>query len=171
MKIGIFYGSSTGNTQYAAEKLKDMLSQRVSEDIDLFDIAEVDVKSLSQYDFLILGCSTWSDGMLQDDWDMVFEDLDGLDFTGKKVAVFGLGDQFGFPDNFCNAIGILANKAIELGAELVGRTELDNSYEFDASQGVEDGEWMGLALDEDGQSEMTEERISGWVDQIAPQMA
>jgi flavodoxin I len=48
---------------------------------------------------------------------------------------------------------------------------LDNSYEFDASQGVEDGEWMGLALDEDGQSEMTEERISGWVDQIAPQMA
>jgi flavodoxin I len=171
MKIGIFYGSSTGNTQYAAGKLEEMLSQQVSEDIDMFDIAEVDIDRLSQYDFLILGSSTWSDGMLQDDWDMVYSDLDELDLSGKKVAIFGLGDQFGFPDEFCSAIGILANKVIELGAELVGRTDLDDSYEFDSSQGVEDGQWMGLALDEDGQSEMTEERISGWVDQITSQMS
>lgn len=170
MKIGIFYGSSTGNTEYAAKKIKEILIKKVSEDIDIFDIAQVEVNSLVQYDFLILGCSTWSDGMLQDDWDMAYEKLDGIDFSGKKVTVFGLGDQFGFSDNFCNAIGILAKKFNELGAELVGRTELDNSYEFDFSQGVEEGQWMGLALDEDNQSEMSEERISGWVDQLTSQM-
>lgn len=170
MKIGIFYGSSTGNTEYAAQKIKEMLSQQISENVDLFDIAEVKVSSLSQYDFLILGSSTWSDGMLQDDWDAAYANLDGMDFTGKTVAIFGLGDQFGFPDNFCNAIGILAKKFVELGAELVGFDYLDDSYEFNASQGVEDGQWMGLALDEDNQSEMTEERIFGWVGHIASQM-
>ena len=108
--------------------------------------------------------------MLQDDWDAAYEDLDGLDFSGKKVAVFGLGDQFGFGDNYCNAIGILAKKFVELGAELVGRTKNNDSYDFEYSQGIEDGGWMGLALDEDNQSEMSEARISVWVDQLTTQI-
>jgi flavodoxin I len=170
MKIGIFYGSSTGNTEFAANKIKEKLAQKVSVDVEIADIAQVEVGSLVQYDFLILGSSTWSDGMLQDDWDAAYEDLDGLDFSGKKVAVFGLGDQFGFGDNYCNAIGILAKKFVELGAELVGRTENNDSYDFEYSQGIEDGGWMGLALDEDNQSEMSEERISVWVDQLTTQI-
>lgn len=171
MKIGIFYGSSTGNTESIAEQIKTALSQRISTDVDLFDIAQVEAGSLAAYDFLIVGSSTWYDGMLQDDWEEAYASLDGMDFSGKKVAVFSLGDQFGFPDNFCDAMGILAQKFRELGAEIVGHTALDDSYDFDASKGVEANRWVGLALDEDGQSELTEARISGWVDQLAPLMA
>jgi flavodoxin len=74
------------------------------------------------YDTLIIGCPTWNIGQLQEDWDVVYEQMDNLDFSGKKVAIFGLGDQYDYPDNFCDAIGILGQKFIERGAELVGYT-------------------------------------------------
>ena len=36
--------------------------------------------------------------------------MDDLDLSGKKVAVFGLGDQEAYPDTFVDGLGILANK-------------------------------------------------------------
>ena len=90
---------------------------------------------------------------------------DALDLTGKEIAIFGLGDQYGYPENYCDAIGILGRKFAAQGAELVGFTP-DDGYEFSYSQGVEDGMFLGLALDEENETERTLERIAGWIWQL-----
>lgn len=162
-KIGLFYGSSTGNTEVVAEMIKDAFDKIAPDLVDVFDIGLVEVNRLLEYDRLIIGCPTWNIGQLQDDWDIAYTRLEEMDFSGKKVAVFGVGDQFGYSDNFCDAIGILGQKFEERGAELVGFTAAVD-YEFSYSLGVEDGVFLGLALDEDNQHTLTPERVAQWVD-------
>src|SRR5690606_12314368 len=92
--------------------------------------------------------------------------LDELDMSGKMVALFAPGDQFGYPDNYCDAIGIIGKKLEERGAELAGFTDASD-YEFDNSLAVEDGVFLGLALDDDHEAHLTEGRIRDWVAQLA----
>lgn len=133
--------------------------------VTVHNIADVPVTKMLDYDYLIVGCPTWNIGQLQDDWDDVFVELDDLDLTGKKIAILGLGDQFGYPESYCDAIGILGRKFITQGAQLVGFTSTEG-YEFSYSQGLEDGMFMGLALDEDNESELTPARVTDWVWQL-----
>lgn len=165
MKIGLFYGSNTGNTELDARLIARALEGHVPGIVDVFDIADVDVGSIQTYDHLIIGCPTWNVGQLQDDWDARFDQLDTLDLRGKQVAMFGVGDQYGYPDNYCDAIGIIGKRLEERGAELVGFTDASD-YQFSHSLGVEDGVFLGLALDDDNESELTEERITGWAAQL-----
>jgi len=165
-EIGLFYGSSSGCTETAAELIKDFFENLQSQHtIRLFNIAECDIGLMQNYPKLILGVSTWHIGELQPDWDDNFEALDTLDFTGKTVALFGLGDQFGYADTFQDGIGILGRKVRDQGARLVGYWPVDG-YDFEDSVGVEDGQFMGLSLDEDNESELTEERVHTWVKQL-----
>ncbi|MEM7336229.1 MAG: flavodoxin [Chloroflexota bacterium] len=165
MKIGLFYGSNTGNTELDAELIKKMFEQEIPDSVDIFNIGLIEVSKMQEYQLLIVGSPTWNIGELQDDWALKFDELDGLNMEGKMVAMFGVGDQFGYPDNYVDAIGIIGKKLEERGAELVGYTDASD-YEFDNSLGVVDGVFMGLALDDDNQSEMTEERVTMWVDQL-----
>ena len=41
-------------------------------------------------------------------------------------------------------------------------------YEFNESKALKDGKFVGLAIDEDNQSELTDSRIESWVAQIKP---
>ncbi len=165
MKIGLFYGSNTGNTELDAELVKNAFDQYAPDAVELFNIGQVDLQTMQAYDRLIIGCPTWNIGQLQDDWDLKFDELDRLDLGGKMVALFAPGDQFGYPENYCDAIGILGRKLEERGAELVGFTDASD-YQFDHSLAVEDGVFLGLALDDDNEPEMTEERIRDWVAQL-----
>lgn len=165
-KIGLFYGSSTDNTASVADFIKEKFDEKVTDVVESFDIGDSEVADLLNYDRLIVGCPTWNIGELQDDWDIAFGQLDDLDFSGIKIAIFGVGDQYGYPDNFCDAIGILAEKFRELGAELIGFTDVDESFEFDESKGVENGRFMGLAVDEDNQDDLTDERVANWIEQL-----
>ena len=113
------------------------------------------------YDHPIIGCPTWNVGKLQEDWDVVYDQLNDLDLSGKKIAIFGLGISM-TTRQLCDAIGILGRKFREQGAELVGFTSTDG-YEFSYSLGVEDGRFMGLALDEMNESERTPERVIDWI--------
>ena len=97
MKIGIFYGSSTGNTETAAELISENFSEH---DCSVQDVSSIEPDDLLGYDFLILGISTWYVGEAQDDWIDLLEDMDGMDFNGVKFAIFGQGDQLGYPDTF-----------------------------------------------------------------------
>ena len=115
---------------------------------------------------LSIACPTWNVGELQSDWESFYDDqLDNIDFSGKKVAYFGEGDQIGYPDTFQDAMGILEEKISELGGETVGYWSTEG-YEFSDSKALRDGKFVGLALDEDNQSELTEERIKAWVAQL-----
>lgn len=164
--IGLFYGSTTDNTAVVAEEIRKQFNALVPGAIELFDIGLVEIFDLLKYDNLIVGCPTWNIGELQDDWDIAYEELVNMDFTGIKVAVFGVGDQYGYPDNFCDAIGILGLKMREQGAELIGLTDMNDSYDFYESVGVENGRWLGLAIDEDNQRELTAGRVTDWVRQL-----
>ena len=52
---GIFYGSSSGNTQSAAEAIAKGLA---IDKADMFDVAKATQELLQSYDMLILGSST-----------------------------------------------------------------------------------------------------------------
>ncbi len=162
-KIGLFYGTQTGNTQSAAEEIQKAFGG--SSMIELHDMADADLDELAEYDCLIIGCPTWNVGELQADWDGLYEDLESVDFSGKKVAYFGAGDQIGYADNFQDAMGILEEKISELGGITVGFWPVDG-YDFSESKAVKDGKFVGLALDEDNQSELSSSRIRQWVTQL-----
>lgn len=163
--IGLFYGSDTGFTEIIVELLKEEFSLVAPNLLSVNNIADVPVTALLAYNRLIIGCPTWDIGELQSDWDKAYSELDELDLIGKQIAIFGLGDQYGYPDSYCDAIGILAEKFSSQGAELVGFTSAAG-YEFTHSKGVKDGQFLGLALDEENESDKSRPRIVDWVWQL-----
>jgi flavodoxin I len=165
MTIGLFYGSSNGNTEGAANLIKEAFDQVQPGMVTLVNVAYADLGTLPDYEKLILGSSSWDNGELQDDWRDVFAELDSFDLAGKQVAVFGFGDQVEYPTTFQDAIGTLAQKARERGAQLVGCWPTEG-YTFEQSLAVEDGVFVGLSLDNDNQRQLTAPRISAWVQQL-----
>lgn len=163
-KIGLFFGTQTGNTQMIAETIQKEFGG--SNVVELHDISGSDASDFADYDYIIIGCPTWDVGGLQADWEGFYEDeLDSIDFSGKKVAYFAPGDQVGYSDNFQDAIGILEEKISERGDTTVGHWPTEG-YDFNESKAVKNGKFVGLALDEDNQSELTDSRIKTWVAQL-----
>ncbi len=161
MATAIFYASSTGNTSSVAKDIAKILGS-----VKTYDIASSGVDKISEYDKIIIGSSTWGEGELQDDWDELWEDFSQVDFTGKTVALFGLGDQDGYADNYLDAMGLIYEKVVENGAKVVGQWEISHDYFHEESLAIKDDKFVGLALDEDNQDELTKERITTWCEQI-----
>jgi flavodoxin I len=166
MKVGIFFGSSTGNTESAVEKLVDVMNSNGFE-AESHNVASVSTEDFDNYETMIFATSTWNDGELQDDFDSIFRDFEKYDFAGKKVGFVGLGDQDGYSENFVDGIGLLYNACN--GAEFFGSWPTAG-YDYDASVAEVDGKFIGLPLDSDNQDEMTEERIEKWVAQIKKEL-
>jgi flavodoxin I len=162
-KIGLFYGTQTGNTETIAEAIQNQLGG--DSIVELNDISDVSPEDFEPYQYLIIGCPTWNIGELQADWEGFYDELDNIDFKGKKVAYFGCGDQIGYADNFQDAMGILEEKISGLGGQTVGMTSTVG-YEHQESKAVRGGQFCGLAIDEDNQSDLTDERIKAWVTQL-----
>lgn len=167
-KIGIFYGSETGSTEYVAKLLAKKLNIDSS---NVFDVSKADATSLNGYEVLFLGGSTQGFGDLQSDWESFVDEVKKADLSGKKVAVFGLGDSSSYSDTFCDAIGIIAKAAQEAGAVLVGNQVNTADYQFDDSVALVDGHFCGLPLDEDNESDQTEDRINNWLAQLSADLA
>lgn len=162
-QIGLFYGTQTGNTQTEAE----LIQQEFGGDsvVALHDISRAEAADFDPYPAIIIGCPTWNVGELQSDWEDFYDELDNIDFSGKKVAYFGVGDQVGYPDSFQDAMGILEEKISAQGGTTVGYRTTEG-YDFSESKALREGQFVGLALDEDNQSDLTEERIKDWVIQL-----
>lgn len=162
--IGLFYGSSTCYTEMAAEKIRDQVG---AEWIDLHNVAEDDIGLAEHYDFLIFGIPTWDYGELQEDWEAAWDELARLDLHGKTVALFGLGDQEGYPQWFQDALGYLHAQLVANGARAVGYWPAEG-YEFEQSRGLTaDGtQFVGLALDEENEFDLSEDRIARWCEQV-----
>ncbi|MBN2510826.1 MAG: flavodoxin domain-containing protein [Spirochaetales bacterium] len=104
---------------------------------------------------------------MQDDWEAKLGGLKNLNLKGKKGAVFGTGDQEGYADSFCDAVGILKDALLSANASLIGSWPADG-YTFDSSKASEtDNSFAGLVIDEDNQSGVTDERIAAWVSRLA----
>ena len=163
-KIGLFYASSTGNTEDTAQLIQEKLKPL---EIDLHNIDSATDNAMENYTKIIIGASTWGEGDLQDDWEEYFPNLDNIDFSNKTVALFGLGDQDEYGEYFLNAMGTIYQKVVEKGAKVVGSWPIED-YDFEASTAVVDGEFVGLALDEDNEFDLTQDRVSQWTEQIKP---
>lgn len=158
-KIAIVYGSSTGATEAVAEKLQPMF-----DDATLFNADGFDVNELKDYDFLIFGASTTGIGDLQDDWEVLLPKVEKMDLSGKKVALFSLGDSASFSTSFAGAMYHIY-KALKGKVEFVGSVSTEG-YNFDDSDAVIDGKFIGLALDEDNEYNETDARIAAWVEDL-----
>ncbi len=162
--IGLFYGSSTCYTEITSEKIQSILG---NERVDIFNVADTPIIEAQFYNYLIMGIPTWDYGELQEDWEEIWDEIDELDLAGKKVALFGLGDQLGYPEWFLDAMGFLHDKLAQQSAEFCGYWK-NEGYDYQASQALTDDktQFVGLALDDENEFDKSEERLNTWCNQI-----
>lgn len=163
--IGLFYGSTNGNTASVAQLIQQEFAAQADVPVELFDIADFYLEEMLDFEYLILGISTWDVGQLQRDWEAIIEEFDEIDLQGKKAALFGLGDQVGYPDTFGDAVFFVADRLEAQGAKLVGMWPPEE-YTFTGSWAIRDGQFIGLMIDEDNQRQLTEARVNRWVGQL-----
>lgn len=161
-KIGIFYGSSTGNTEEAAKLIGEKLGLSSDEIHDIYKLKA----SPADYEILLLGSSSTGSGDLQDDWETFLETLKEVDLNQKKIALFSCGDSSTFSDTFCGAMGKIYDALKDSGCIFIGTGVATDGYTFDDSEAVVDGAFVGLPLDADNESDLTEDRINSWVETL-----
>ncbi|SJL82365.1 flavodoxin FldA [Vibrio palustris] len=165
--VGIFFGSDTGNTEAVAKMIQKQLGEKL---VHVQDIAKSSKEDIDNFDLLMLGIPTWYYGEAQCDWDDFFPELEAIDFSGKLVAVFGCGDQEDYAEYFCDAMGTVRDIVEAKGGMILGEWPTEG-YEFEASKALTDeNHFVGLCIDEDRQPELTDQRVSTWVNQIYTEM-
>ena len=168
IKIGLFYGSTTCYTEMAGEKIRDAINESYGSDVvSIHDISLDSIQRMSEYSYLILGIPTWDFGELQEDWEEIWDDLDQIDLSGITVALYGLGDQVGYPKWFQDAMGFLWAKVIAQGARTVGLWP-NEGFSFEESKALtaDAKHFVGLPLDDENQLELSDYSISQWSRQV-----
>ncbi len=174
-KIGIFFGTETGSTRLVAKKIYKQLGEELADKPK--NINRTTAEELMQYDALIVGTPSYGIGDLpgravdciEANWAEFAPHLDGYNLKGKKVALFGLGHQERYADRFASSLMKLYQLFYGYGADIVGSWSTDG-YQFDHSDSIIDGEFVGLVLDQRGQANLTDERIKAWLDRVSPQL-
>lgn len=161
-KIGLFYGSGTVKTSKLAKKIQAAFGES---EVELVAVETAWVDDFKSYQYIILGSSTWFDGELPDYWAELVPALEDMDMKGKKVAIFGLGDQVKYNENFADGVGLLAQLFESIGAEICGLTSPEG-YRYTRSKAYRDGSFLGLVIDVENQSGKTKDRIEAWVKQL-----
>lgn len=175
LKIAVFYGSTTCYTEMTAEKIQALLALDptlpVGSSVTLHNLKQQPLAAMADYDVLILGISTWDFGELQEDWEAHWDDIAGVDLSGKIVAIYGMGDQLGYAEWFVDAIGMLHQAISDQTCQRIGFWSTEG-YDFIRSKAVTpDGEWFyGLALDEENQYDQTDARLSEWLNQLVEEI-
>ena len=164
-KIAILYGSSGGNTESVTKQIETLLNNEV----DIYNVDSVSLEQIKNYPYFILGTSTSGVGDLQDDWESFLPSFSKMDFSGKKVALFALGDSASFSSSFAESMKVIYDE-IHDKATVVGAVA-DEGYTYDSSAAVVDGMWVGLPLDEDNECDMTGERLKNWIEKIKPEFS
>lgn len=159
-KIGLIYSFNSTKTAKAAEKIKEAFGSD-------FNIIPINAEELTEELFLsftnlILGVPTWFDGELPNYWDEFVPALEDLNLKGKTIAIFGLGNQVEYPENFGDAVGIMGELIQERGAKLIGYTSAEG-YNYESSKALAGDQFMGLILDQETQPRLSKERIEKWV--------
>lgn len=170
-KVGIFFGTDTGNTRRIAKNIADVLTPAIA--AKPVNIRNASVSSLLDYDALILGTPTYGEGQLPglttgnatESWEEFLPRMAGLNLSGKKVAIYGLGNQKGYPGEFVDAMFYLYEQCKQCGATMIGAWDIAG-YNFKASKAVVDGHFIGLALDQENQKDLTSERLNKWINHL-----
>jgi flavodoxin I len=172
-RIGIFFSSSTGNTRRIAKFIKKRFDDETM--ADALNVNKASAELVAGYSHLILGTSTLGAGQLPGlstdcmggGWEEFLPQLSDVDFSEKTVALFGLGNQDKYPDEFVDAMGELYHFVVARGATVVGQWPADD-YDFIVSKALVDDEFVGLVLDQENQKNLTDARLDAWLKLIAP---
>lgn len=160
-KTALIYSQNTQKTARAAKMIQDAFNGSLEE----MNVENITKLKFLDYEQAILGVPTWFDGELPNYWDEFLPDIEDEDLSGKMYALYGLGDQKGYPENFVDAMGILADFLAKRGAAIVGFVEAED-YEFESSRAFKDGKFCGLPLDFENQPRKNNTRVSQWVLQL-----
>ena len=164
MKMGIFYGSQTGNCEDLCSQVKEEIGE-----CEIHNISDVSSDNFEEYDLIILATSTWGSGDLQDDWEMQLDEVKNANLDQKFVAFIGVGDQEGYGDTFCDGVGIIYDAIQGKAFNHIGLWPSEG-YEFDNSEAFRNGQFLGLILDVENQDDLSEGRIKSWVKQLHQEM-
>lgn len=161
-KIGIFFGGKdNGGTARVARLIQEQLGKELAKVHNVNTSRAADV---NKYEFLILGTAAWGIGEMHSDWENFIEELLEADLATKKVAIYGLGDQVIYPESFVDGLGTIFCR-LPFKQNVVGYTSTE-SYKYYYSTAEKDGKFVGLAIDNDSQPELTEQRVIAWVTQL-----
>ena len=166
-KIALFFGPLNGSVHHAAKIVAQEFGE---ENIDLIPVSQASISDLNKYGKIIFGISTvgkdtWDQEFTNTDWAEFFPVVRDFDFSGKKVALFGLGDHITYAYHFVDSMGLLARIIQKNKGSLIGKVSPDG-YTFQDSEALKDGLFMGLPLDEDYESDLTPGRVKAWVIQL-----
>ena len=159
--IGIFYGSTYGMTEKSAKEIALAFGKA---NVDIYNLKDASIKDIEKYNNLIFGTSAWGIGEMQDDWEMTIDKLSLIDFSNRKVALFGLGDQKEYPESFVDGLGTLYCRLPDKSC-VVGLWPVDG-YDYYFSLADKDGKFVGLVLDDHNQADLSKKRIIDWVEQL-----
>lgn len=159
--IGIFYGSTYGMTEKVAEKIKKAFGRSK---VDIYNLKNASPEDMTKYKNLVFGTSAWGIGEMQDDWEYFIDKLAEIDFSDRKLALFGLGDQKEYPESFVDGLGTLYCRLPEKSC-VVGNTSIEG-YDFYFSLANKEGQFIGLVIDDHRQKDLTDERVKKWVTQL-----
>lgn len=168
-KIAIFYGPIGGAVNRVADKIKEAIGE---DKVEMVPVKTASADDIAKYDKIIFGLSTvgrdtWDSEFSIDDWVIFMPETSKVDYSNKTVAVFGLGDHITYAHSFVDHIGLLGKGLMEHGAVLVGQIDADE-YEYEDSDAVIDGKFIGLPVDEDFEPELTDQRVARWLEQLKP---
>ncbi len=162
-KTGVFFGSTTGVAEGIAKSIANKL------EINCYDVRNKPLDEFAACENLILGASTAGFGELQYDWEDFVETVKDVNLESKTVALFACGDAEIYADSFAGALHELYEAFKDRGCKIVGFTDTEG-YEYDESPAEMDGKFPGLVLDDENQSELTEERVDSWLEQIKTEL-
>ena len=173
-KIGIFFGTDSGTTRLMAKKMAKILGDIASKPLN---VNRISIDEMLQYDSLILGTPSYGEGQLPGlslgikggSWEEFIPQLEGADLSGKRIALYGLGNQDKYSDRFADSLFCLYEKLCALGAVPIGRWPVEG-YTFEHSQAVVDGKFVGLILDQQNQALLSDSRMNSWLEQIGPEL-
>ena len=161
MRFTIVYASATGHTEDIAERLNTLLPDSELKDLDRIDFT----KELEEAEALICCTPTWNTGSdvkrSGTTWDEHIENIPQLALKDKPIAIVGLGDSAAFSKYFCDAMEELYKSFESAGGRMIGHVSVEQ-YIFDESKSVINGMFCGLPIDEDNESEKTDDRLQAW---------
>jgi len=166
MSVGLYYSTSTGNTETVAEYIADAAGIE-----DWKDISDAEDGEFEGHDAVFVGTPTWHTGADSErsgtSWDeWLYEKLPDMDLNGKKVAIFGVGDSGSYSDNFCDATGEMYEQLTARGAKVFGMSPSDDGFDYTESKSIVDDKFVGKMFDEDNYADASEERVAAWIEQL-----
>lgn len=160
-KIGIFYGTTGSTTLGIVDELEFQLKK---EEYQTYNVKD-GISEITKYENLILVTPTYGVGELQAYWQQRYEELQKMDFTGKVVALIGLGNQFAFGESFVGGLRVLYDVIVKNGGKVVGMIP-EKEYSHEETTAVINGYFVGLPLDETNEGSKTPKRIMTWLEEI-----